>query len=105
MLVPAPTRQLPFETVELCDLVLRRSDFQIRLLSKSPMLYKILARKLARGNPQAKPRVIFGLSAGTFDDDIARAIEPKSRSHNRRPQALQGLEQKRAMSQRRERRD
>jgi DNA repair photolyase len=88
----AATRELALETVEMCDLVLKLSDFQIRLLSKSPLLYEVVARQLAGRNPQAKARVIFGLSTGTFDDEVARAIEPDAPSPSRRLEALKALQ-------------
>ena len=69
----AATKELALETVEICEVLLRLTAFQIRLLSKSPLLYEIVALELAKRHPEARARMIFGLSAGTLDDAIARA--------------------------------
>jgi DNA repair photolyase len=88
----AATKELALETVEICDVLLRLTDFQIRLLSKSPLLYDIVAVELAKRHPEAKARIIFGLSAGTLDDAIARAIEPDAPSPTQRLEALRNLQ-------------
>ena len=88
----AATKELALETVEICTVLLQLTDFHIRLLSKSPLLYEIVAVELARRHPEAKARMIFGLSAGTLDDAIARAIEPDAPSPTQRLEALRKLQ-------------
>lgn len=88
----AATKELALETVEICEVLLRLTDFQIRLLSKSPLLYEIVAVELAKQHPEAKARMIFGLSAGTLDDVVARAIEPDAPSPTQRLEALRELQ-------------
>lgn len=88
----AATKELALETVCICELLLKLTDFHIRLLSKSPLLYEIVARELAKRHPETKSRVIFGLSVGTIDDAIARVIEPDAPSPTRRLNALRALQ-------------
>jgi DNA repair photolyase len=73
----AATPELAAETVEMCEVLLRLTSFDLRLLSKSPYLASIVAKGLAERLPvETKKRVIFGLSTGTLDDHLAPAIEP-----------------------------
>ncbi len=91
----AATRKLAKETVELCKVVLRQSDLDIRLLSKSPLLESVVARELDLDpavNTQARERIIFGLSTGTLNGRVARAIEPNAPSVQRRLEALRKLQ-------------
>jgi DNA repair photolyase len=71
------TPGLAAETVEMCEVLLRLTSFDLRLLSKSPYLARIVAKGLAERLPsETKRRVIFGFSTGTLDDQLAPAIEP-----------------------------
>jgi DNA repair photolyase len=88
----AATKELALETVEICEVILRLTDFKIRLLSKSPLLYSIVALELAKRHPEARARMILGLSVGTLDDAIARAIEPDAPSPAQRLAALRDLQ-------------
>ena len=88
----AATKALALETMEICEILLRLTDFQIRLLSKSPLLYEIVALELAKRHPEAKARMIFGLSVGTLDNTLARAIEPDAPSPTQRLEALRSLQ-------------
>ena len=92
----AVTRELAMETVDLCELILRLTDFDIRLLSKSPLLESVIARELERRltDPEhgARKRVIFGLSIGTFVHEEAGAIEPNVASPQKRVEALRTLQ-------------
>lgn len=73
----AATAELARETVELCEVLLRLTRYDLRLLSKSPLLGSIVAPGLdARLPGLAKARTIFGFSTGTLDDEVAPAIEP-----------------------------
>ena len=98
----AATKELAAETVELCELMLRLTAFDIRLLSKSPLLASHVAQPLAERMPESKTRVIYGLSTGTvgdgtvagnkYADRVARAIEPDAPSPTRRLQAIHWLQ-------------
>ena len=98
----AATKDLAAETVELCELMLRLTAFDIRLLSKSPLLASHVAQPLAERMPESKTRVIYGLSTGTvgdgtvagnkYADRVAWAIEPDAPSPTRRLQAMQWLQ-------------
>ena len=59
------------ETIDACTLLLGETAWQIRLLSKSNLLPLVAA-----GIPEKyKARVIYGVSTGTLDDNLARAFE------------------------------
>jgi DNA repair photolyase len=92
----AATKELAEETVDVCELILRLTSFQLRLLSKSPLLESIVANELHRRLPDtktgAKQRVIFGLSTGTLDDAVAEAIEVHTPSPSKRLEALHRLQ-------------
>ena len=73
----AATPELARETVDLCEMFLLLTSYDLRLLSKSPNLASIVAKDLADRMPkETRERVIFGLSTGTLDDAVAAAIEP-----------------------------
>lgn len=64
----AETNELAAETVELGEVLLRLTQFQIRLLSRSPEVAYSVARGLHQRLPGAsKSRVIFGLAIGGFE--------------------------------------
>jgi DNA repair photolyase len=92
----AATKELAAETVEMCKAVLERTDLKIRLLSKSPLLESNVARVLDNDpklRKRARRRVIFGLSTGTLDPAVSRAIEPNAPSVKRRLECLRSLQQ------------
>lgn len=67
----AGNMQLVAETIEACKTILELTNWQIRLLSKSHLLPKV-----ADGiPPQHAQRMIYGVSTGTLDDQLARAFE------------------------------
>ena len=73
----AATPELAMETVAMCEVLLRLTSFDLRLLSKSPNLASIVAKQLIDRLPEeTRRRVILGLSTGTLDDELAPAIEP-----------------------------
>jgi DNA repair photolyase len=84
----APTLALTQETIEIVKVLLSDTGWEVRLLSKSPLIVKIAEALTA----EEKKRVIFGLSTGTFDDATARAIEPSCPSPSRRVDALRWLQ-------------
>ena len=92
----AATNELAKETVELCEMFLRLTSFDLRLLSKSPLLESIVATELHKRLPDeqagAKKRVLFGFSTGTFNDTVAEAIEVTAPSPTSRLKALHLLQ-------------
>ena len=91
----AATKELALETVEMCDMILRLTDLDIRLLSKSPLLATVVVKELAERFPDtkngAKARLILGFSTGTLDDGVASAIERPIPLPSARLKALHGL--------------
>lgn len=89
----AANPELCAETVEACALILTHTAWQIRLLSKSNLLPTI-ARGLEERCPDLNPRgrVIYGVSTGTLDDDLARAFEQNTPLVRRRIQSLHRLQ-------------
>lgn len=68
---PAPNETLAKETLAACILILTLTNWTVRILSKGPYL-----RRIAEALPdQYRQRVIFGVSTGTLDDAIGKAIE------------------------------
>lgn len=84
----AVDKTLTQETIEIVQLILEATGWEIRLLSKSPLIVDI-AKSLSADQ---KNRVIFGLSTGTLDDKLARAIEPTCPSPSKRTEALRWLQ-------------
>ncbi len=84
----AASKELAAETAEIVQVLLHDTDWDVRLLSKSPLI-KLIAQSLTG---EQKRRVIFGLSIGTLDDELARAIEPTCPSPSRRCEAHQWLQ-------------
>jgi hypothetical protein len=87
----APNRELANETVEICEMIFRVTNFNVRLLSKSPLLNDVaeeLHKRLPDPETGAKKRLILGFSTGTFDDAVARAIETGTPSPTARIRAL-----------------
>lgn len=85
----AATRDLTEETIQMVKILLADTDWDLRLLSKSSLIRQI-AQSLT---DQEKPRVIFGLSTGTFNDALARAIEPTCPSPSTRFKAHRWLQE------------
>lgn len=77
------------ETIEACKLILTLTHWQIRMLSKSNMLPSI-AEALAPFN--SRNRMIFGVSSGTLDDDLAKTFERGTALVSRRIQSLHWLQ-------------
>lgn len=86
------------ETIEMCKLILQHTHWQIRLLSKSNLLPRI-AQGLYNwgtgrvgGIPAVKKRIIYGVSSGTLDNGIARAIEQGTPLVSKRIESLHWLQ-------------
>jgi len=84
----AASNELATETAEMVQVLLDDTDWDVRLLSKSPLI-KLIAQSL---KGEQKRRVIFGLSIGTLDDELARAIELTCPSPSRRCEAHRWLQ-------------
>jgi DNA repair photolyase len=84
----AASNELATETAQMVHVLLDDTDWDVRLLSKSPLI-KLIAQSLTA---EQKSRVIFGLSTGSLDDELARAIEPTCPSPSRRFEALRWLQ-------------
>ncbi len=89
------------ETIEACKLILELTHWHIRLLSKSNLLPKIAEalhlhpRYMERpqeGIRTTRQRLIFGVSTGTLDLAVARAMETGTPSITKRLQSLHWLQ-------------
>ena len=84
----AANMELLKETAEACKLILEKTNWQIRLLSKSNLL-----AKLVEYIPEHHHRrLIFGFSTGTLDDRASRAIESRAPHVSHRIKALHWLQ-------------
>ena len=87
----ASNMELARETVEICKLILNLTNWDIRLLSKSNLLPKI-AQELETAPDEAKSRIIYGVSTGTLDDGLAKAMEVGTPLVSKRIQSLHWLQ-------------
>lgn len=86
----AANLELLRETAELCNLILEHTGWQIRLLSKSHLLAKLVANNLI---PECHhKRLIFGFSTGTIDDQVAKAFEKGTALVSKRIESLHWLQ-------------
>ena len=88
--------ELVRETAEICSVILELTDWDIRLLSKSNLLPK-LAVSLGMLPPwervfKSKERIIYGVSTGTLDDNLAQAFEQGCPLVSKRIQSLHWLQ-------------
>jgi hypothetical protein len=97
----AANMELVRETVEICKLILELTPWHIRLLSKSNLLPKIAQalRDADTGSHTSDfayhgndARVIYGVSTGTLDDKLAKAIEPDCPLVSKRIESLHWLQ-------------
>jgi DNA repair photolyase len=84
----AASMELAKETTEMCLAILELTHWQIRLLSKSPLILKIAEQIPNR----YQHRMIYGLSTGTLDVGIAKAIEQGTGLVSKRLEALHTLQ-------------
>ena len=76
------------ETAEICNAILELTHWHIRLLSKSSFL-----RQVAEQIPvNYKGRVIYGLSTGTLDSDLAKSFEKGTALVSKRLETLNWLQ-------------
>jgi DNA repair photolyase len=86
----AANMELVRETAEACELILELTAWDIRLLSKSNLLPKIA--ELLPDSFNARQRVIYGVSTGTLDDDLARVFEVGTPMPSKRVASLHALQ-------------
>jgi DNA repair photolyase len=77
------------ETVEICKAILDLTHWQIRLLSKSSFLRQVAERIPVK----YKDRVIYGLSTGTLDSDLAKSFEKGTALVSKRLATLKWLQE------------
>jgi DNA repair photolyase len=97
----AGNMELVRETVEACKLILSLTNWDIRLLSKSNLLPKV-AEALESFTPPAsshlpsprspRERIIYGVSTGTLDDQLAQAFEQGAPKVSKRLESLHWLQ-------------
>lgn len=86
------------ETAEWINYLLDNTFWQIRLLSKSNLLHKLVKDKLVKDRTKDgskwshHQRLIFGFSTGTLDDDLARAFEQGTALVSKRIEGLRWLQ-------------
>lgn len=84
----AANMELLKETAAVCNLIFDNTHWQIRLLSKSSLLAKLV--ELVPENHHQ--RLIFGFSTGTLDDRVSRAVEAGTPYVRHRIEALHWLQ-------------
>jgi len=87
---PAANMELLKETAAACNLILDHTSWQIRLLSKSSLLHKLVADGMIP--EKHHQRIIFGFSTGTLEDRVAKAIETGTALVSKRLQSLHWLQ-------------
>lgn len=85
---PAGNMDLVRETAAAVTMILKRTAWDIRILSKSNLLPKI-AELIPK---EFKHRVIYGVSVGTLDDGLAKAIETGTALVSKRLESLRWLQ-------------
>jgi len=75
-------------TVDICKAILELTNWQIRLLSKSSLI-KQVAQQIPT---KYKTRVIYGLSTGTLNSDLAKSFEKGTALVSKRLESLQWLQ-------------
>lgn len=86
----AANMELLRETAKACNLILDHTSWDIRLLSKSHLLHKLVADGLIP--ERHHQRLIFGFSTGTLDDRVAAAIEIGTAKVSKRIESLHWLQ-------------
>jgi DNA repair photolyase len=79
------------ETIEACKLILSATQWEIRLLSKSNLLPKI-ADAFAGNKEATQRRIIYGVSTGTLDDNLAKSFEQGTPLPSKRIASLHQLQ-------------
>jgi DNA repair photolyase len=85
----AANMDLVRETIEMCRLILDNTGWTIRLLSKSNLLPQIAK---ALWGSRSRERVIYGVSTGTLDNDLAKVFEGGTPLVSKRIESLHWLQ-------------
>lgn len=88
---PAPNSELLEETAQAIAVLLNNTRWDVRVLSKSANLPR-LATRVVELAPSAKGRLILGVSTGTLDDNLGRAIERGTALVSKRIKSLHELQ-------------
>jgi DNA repair photolyase len=84
---PLPSIEFLEETLELVLLIMELTNWDVRILTKS-----MLVKKLAARIPEEyRLRIIYGLSIGILDDDMANSVERLTSLPSKRIEAYQEL--------------
>lgn len=86
----AANMELLRETAAACNLIFEHTNWQVRLLSKSNLLHKLVADLLIP--EKFHSRLILGYSTGTLNDRVAKAIESGTPLVTKRLQSLHWLQ-------------
>jgi DNA repair photolyase len=94
----AANMELLRETAEWVNFILDKTFWQIRLLTKSSLLYKLVEDKMVPDKTKSgsrfshHQRLIFGFSTGTLNDDLANAFEKGTARVSKRIEGLHWLQ-------------
>ena len=89
----AANMELVRETVEICKVILELTNWDIRLLSKSNLLPKVAVAIANEIQSMAmSARIIYGVSTGTLDDNLAAAFEQGTAKVSKRIESLHWLQ-------------
>ena len=80
--------ELVKETADACILIFKMTKWEIRLLTKSNML-PLLVSKIPK---KYHHRLIVGVSSGTFDDELAQAVETGTPLVSKRIESIRKLQ-------------
>lgn len=86
----AANTELLQETADSCNLILEHTHFQIRLLSKSSLLARLVTKEMIP--KKYHHRLILGFSIGTLDDNLGAVIEKGTGKVSKRIKALHELQ-------------
>ena len=89
---PAANLHLLRETAAACNLILEHTHWQIRILSKSVLMARLIEEEFIPS--EYHDRLILGFSIGTLDDDVAGAIEVGASPPSMRLAALHRLQER-----------
>lgn len=85
---PAPNMELAKETAECLTVIFEMTRWDVRLLSKSNLLPKVVALI----PEEYHDRLILGVSTGTLDDQVARVVEVGTPLVSKRIESLHWLQ-------------
>lgn len=80
------------ETIEACRMILELTHWHIRVLSKSSFLPRIAQALEDPPKLRARERMIYGVSTGTLDNELARSFEQGTALVSKRLESLHWLQ-------------